>query len=344
MSSIVDLQYIGLIASHLRLLTRKGDVWNFRCPFCGDSKKNPRLCRGFLLTRSSRIVFKCHNCSLSMGFAKFLLQLDPQLSKAYKFDLFKERGQTKVPRSLPIAAAAAAAVAPQSLHTPHSLSGLSTLWDLREDHPARVYAASRRLPLDAYTRIFVTDCMRDLERLDLVKYSKVLPEDCRLILPYYSPSGDLIGLTGRSIATSPKKRYIQMRLIEDVPLIFGWPHWVKEQPTYVTEGPIDSLFLPNALACGGVDIQKVLEMDLLDPRNTTIVFDHQPRNPHVVRQMYRLIKTGWPVTVWPGHWPYKDINEAIMQGIPRPAIQTIIDANTHHGLALDLAIHAWRKC
>jgi hypothetical protein len=338
MSSHIDRQYIGLIAPRLRLLTCKGDVWNFRCPLCGDSKKNPRLCRGFLLAGRGRITYKCHNCSRAMGFAKFLLQLDPQLAKTYKLDCFKERGLARRPDTTP------APIIPTPPVVPSTLFRLDTLEDCFDSHPAVQYAISRRIPRDTWSRIFVTENMRELESLAPEKYKHVLPEDCRLILPYYTTEKKIVGLTGRSIEASPKKRYIQMRLVEQEPLVFGWPNWVHDQHTYITEGPLDSLFLPNALACGGVDVQKILQMKILDPIATTIIFDHQPRNAEVVQQMRRLVKTGWSVVVWPSAWPYKDINEAIMQGIPATAVRTIIDANTHHGLALDLAIHAWRKC
>ena len=40
MSSYIDLKFINDISSRLTLFKKKGDYFNFRCPHCGDSKKN----------------------------------------------------------------------------------------------------------------------------------------------------------------------------------------------------------------------------------------------------------------------------------------------------------------
>ena len=59
----VDHKYIGMISTQLLQFKRKGDrLYNFRCPFCGDSQKNKFKARGYLFEHKGALVYKCHNC------------------------------------------------------------------------------------------------------------------------------------------------------------------------------------------------------------------------------------------------------------------------------------------
>ena len=41
MSSYIDIKYLNLISPQLQQFKKKGEaLWNFRCPYCGDSKKS----------------------------------------------------------------------------------------------------------------------------------------------------------------------------------------------------------------------------------------------------------------------------------------------------------------
>ena len=46
--NLVDSKYIGLVSSRLQKFKRvKRDLYNFRCPICGDSKKHKNKARKF---------------------------------------------------------------------------------------------------------------------------------------------------------------------------------------------------------------------------------------------------------------------------------------------------------
>ena len=88
---LVDSKYIGLISSRLEKFKRvKTDLYNFRCPICGDSKKNKSKTRGYLYAVKANVNFKCHNCGASMSFNNFLKQLDSSIQKNYAMEKFKE--------------------------------------------------------------------------------------------------------------------------------------------------------------------------------------------------------------------------------------------------------------
>ena len=87
---------------------------------------------------------------------------------------------------------------------------------------------------------------------------RVLGKDPRIVLPFYDENGKLVGVSGRAINDSPL-RYLTLRFRDDFPLIFNLNKVDRTKTIYVTEGPIDSLFLPNSIAVAGSDFKKIPE-------------------------------------------------------------------------------------
>ena len=88
---LVDSKYIGLISSRLQKFKRvKADLYNFRCPLCGDSQKHKNKARGYVYPLKADMNFKCHNCGASTTFSNFLKSVDVTLHKQYIFEKFKE--------------------------------------------------------------------------------------------------------------------------------------------------------------------------------------------------------------------------------------------------------------
>ena len=74
----IDSKFIGLVSSKLQRFKRvKANLYNFRCPICGDSKKNKSKTRGYLYTSKANTNYKCHNCGASMSLNNFLKKVDP---------------------------------------------------------------------------------------------------------------------------------------------------------------------------------------------------------------------------------------------------------------------------
>ena len=89
---IIDSKYIGLVSSRLQKFKRvKADLYNFRCPICGDSQKHKNKARGYIYPLKADMNFKCHNCGASTTFNNFLKTIDPTLHKQYVMEKFKER-------------------------------------------------------------------------------------------------------------------------------------------------------------------------------------------------------------------------------------------------------------
>ena len=93
---LVDSKYIGLVSSRLQKFKRvKENLYNFRCPLCGDSKKHKNKARGYVYALKADMNYKCHNCGASSTFSNFLKQLDPTLHKQYVFEKFQTRNTGK---------------------------------------------------------------------------------------------------------------------------------------------------------------------------------------------------------------------------------------------------------
>ena len=87
----IDTRFINLVSSRLQKFKKvKPDLYNFRCPVCGDSKKHKNKARGYLYAVKNNTNFKCHNCGASLSFNNFLKQIDTSLHKQYVMEKFKE--------------------------------------------------------------------------------------------------------------------------------------------------------------------------------------------------------------------------------------------------------------
>ncbi len=81
----VDVKYINILSSRLLKFKKvKNDLYNFRCPICGDSQKNKNRTRGYFYSVKNNTNYKCHNCGVNVSFANFIKTVDPELYKQYR--------------------------------------------------------------------------------------------------------------------------------------------------------------------------------------------------------------------------------------------------------------------
>jgi hypothetical protein len=101
------------------------------------------------------------------------------------------------------------------------------------------------------------------------------------------------------------------------------------------------MFVENAIAPGGTDFERAIRF--IPRENIVLVFDNQPRNKQVVHKIEGMIAKNYDIVIWPKDWNYKDINDAVMNGLSTLEIMTVLANNTHSGLALKLAIRDWKR-
>ena len=339
MSVFIDRKYLKLISPKLNRFTqKKEDLFNFRCPFCGDSQKHLHKARGYVYRKKNDYYYKCQNCGVGHTMYNFINLLDANMVKEYSMERYTngETGNQNYPK-------------PEKkelkFETPvfkkRKEINLPKIIDLPMDHYAAQYCIGRKIPEATYNTLhYANDFKQFIDEL-LPDHGKELKEDDpRLIIPFYDIDGSLLAVQGRSLRDS-KIRYITIKLAEESIKIFGLDRVNKEEKVYVTEGPIDSLFLPNAVATADANLANAV--NYIPREKLVLVFDNEPRNKDICKLMDKAIENHFAICIWPEMMQEKDINDMILSGFTSDEIVDIINKNTFVNLRAKMEFIQWKK-
>ena len=319
----IDSKYIGIISPRLEKFKRvKANLYNFRCPICGDSKKNKNKTRGYIYSVKANTNFKCHNCGASMSFNNFLKHVDPPTHKQYSLEKFKEGHSGG--RNFVVEEPVFKFEAPKfkkSINLPKA----------SENPRSDGYLTARKI--DTAQFYYAKKFKKFANSLKPTFDSEKHDED-RIIIPLYYEK-NLIGFQGRSIDPSPVK-YITVMLDDDAPKIYGLDNIRRDAPVYVTEGPFDSTFIRNAIAMCGADA----DVSKWGISNPVWIYDNEPRNREITNRISKTIDSGQSIVIWPESIDDKDINDMVMSGLD---VQSVIELNTYSGLEAKLKFNTWKK-
>ena len=327
-----EIKYLNLLSVRLEKFKRKSEfLWNFRCPVCGDSKKHRNKARGFVFQLKGKLVYKCHNCAVSMTFPRLLEQLDPEIYKEYRMEKFKESSSSKDRLNMK---KIESIVSEQPEFNVDLLTNLTPLDKLNNGHPAKEYILNRQLPTEhLYWADEFCNYVNSVKP-DTFEEPKE-PHEGRIVIPFKDKEGHCYGFQGRAIRPHTI-RYITI-LVEEGPKVFGMNTLDYGKTIYITEGPFDSLLLQNACAMGGADLS---DCDALLGSNVVYVLDNEPRNPQIVSRVEHHIASGDSVVIWPSGIKEKDINDMKLDGLD---VQRLVENNTFSGLTATLKLNEWRK-
>jgi len=318
----IDSKFINLVSSKLQKFKRvKSDLYNFRCPICGDSKKNKSKTRGYLYSVKADVNFRCHNCGASMTFSSFLKQLDPIVHKQYVFERFKQ-GTT---------GRATVVEEPKFHFEAPKFRKKIDLPKASENPSADGYLTARKINSNDF---YYAENFKKFVNTLKPTFDDTKHDEERIIIPLYYEK-NLIGLQGRSLGPS-KVKYITVMFNEDAPKIYGLDNIRKDVPVYITEGPFDSTFIRNSIAMCGADA----DINRWGISNAIWIYDNEPRNSEIVRRIGNTIDSGHSVVIWPSNIDEKDINDMVMSGLD---VQSVIESNTYTGLEAHLKFTTWKK-
>jgi transcription elongation factor Elf1 len=318
----VDSKFIGLVSPKLQKFKRvKADLYNFRCPICGDSKKNKSKTRGYLYAVKANTNFKCHNCGASMSLNNFLKQVDPAVHKQYVMEKFKEghTGRSFVTEE------------PEFKFEAPKFKKKLKLPKASENPKSSGYLTARKLNPDNF---YYAEHFKKFVNSLKPTFDDTKHDEERIIIPLYYEK-NLIGLQGRSINPNPVK-YITVMLDDDAPKIYGLDTIRRDAPVYITEGPFDSTFIRNAIAMCGAD----LDISRWGISNPVWIYDNEPRSREITNRIAKTIDAGHSVVIWPNGIDDKDINDMVMSGLD---VQSVIESNTYSGLQAKLKFNTWKK-
>ena len=332
MSSYIDLKFINDLSGRLSQFKKKTDyLFNFRCPHCGDSQKSKTKARAYLYRVKNDMFFKCHNCGQGQNLANFIKFVDPKLYESYLLERYK--------KSAPATPKPEFDFKPTKFKDQTPIDDLKSIKDLPEDHPARLYCDNRKIPEKCFDKLFLSDKFMTLVNEVKPNTYKITKDHPRLIIPFYDTTGKVFAFQGRAFGKEQPK-YLTIKLDENKQKVYGLDKINFQQPIYITEGPIDSLFIDNCLAAGGADL---FLKNKIPNENITYIFDNEPRNKEIVKRMYNVIEQDFNVVIWPEDLQLKDVNDMIMSGLTKLQLQDIISNNTYSKLSALTKLNYWKK-
>jgi len=329
----LEQKYILLLSPQLTLFKKKSNsLFNFRCPYCGDSQKNKSKARGYIFPKGNSYIYKCHNCSVSTSAIKLIKHVDEKLYNQFVTEKYRE---DKTHKESP--AEKLSTTLKQMFKDSNSkLRSLKKVSQLEDNHPARQFVLKRNIPFNKHYKIFYApQFYKWVNTVVENKFSSIQKDHPRLIIPFYTKEGDMFAFQGRAL-NNENPKYITIKVDESKNKIYGLDDIDWSKRVYVVEGPIDSLFLDNCIATAQSDLR-------VNGNDVVLIPDNEPRNNEVVKQVKTYIEGNFNVVIWPSDIKEKDINEMILSGKTERDIKDIIARNTFNGLLARTKLSEWKR-
>ena len=343
--SFLDVKFINMISSRLTRFSWKkyNQLATCRCPICGDSKRNKSKTRFYFYEKKGGFFVKFHNCDFGTTLSKFLEQFDRGIHEQYTLEKYRSgttgRNESEPEYKFAEPKFGKCRASTEDVEREPLCVGLSSLSELQEDHPAVVFLLDRQIPRDKHHLLYFAPNFGAWAKT--IDPDMQLGNEPRLIIPIIH-EGRLIGANCRSFDPKSSSRYITLRKEKNEDRMwFGLDRVDSTRPVVVVEGPLDSLFLPNAVAIIGLGKCTTLPKELgSDP---IFALDNEPRNKELVKTMQELVDNKRTLCIWPDTIKEKDINEMVLAGTQSCDILNTILQNSCSGSTATLRLSKWRR-
>ncbi len=319
----------------------RGKVVKAKCPHCSDHKE--RLY--FLWSdKNDQTIAYCHRGSCDLGgitLKSFVKRFYPNLysehyrghksrakklhrslsdvvreeNKKKRFNLFKDREQ------------------------PH---GCIMLEHLHANHKALKYVEQRKIPKSQWNNLYYCSNFKDLARHYGHDSSNWIEED-RLIIPFWNQNKEITFLQGRSFNPQSSLRYITIKIQDEELKIWGLDKINLKKRIYVAEGPIDAMFLPNAIAMAGADVSDKRLMEILrvkDASQIAFAYDNEPKSEGICKKMEDKVRAGFSIVLWNSRIvKEKDVNDMVLSGFDINKIEDMV----FNGIRAKVRLKRWKK-
>jgi hypothetical protein len=215
---------------------------------------------------------------------------------------------------------------------------LPTLDELNKEHSAKQYVEHRKIPKKFHNKLYYCEKFKEWTNTQKHTFESIDQDEPRIIIPLINKE-KIFGFQGRSLNKNSKLKYITIILDEIPPKIYGLDDINWEKTVYITEGPFDSMFIDNAIAMVGADIDKMFFISNYDV-DFVMVYDNEKRNKQIVDRIENAIDSHFPVVIWPNDIKEKDINDMVLAGLN---VQDVIESNTYSGLEAKAKLISWKR-
>jgi transcription elongation factor Elf1 len=334
-------KYIGMVSGRLEKFKRKGsNLYNFRCPICGDSQTHTHKARAYIFEKQGNMMFHCHNCNVTMSVPNFIKSIDQNIYNEMQMEKLQNN---KTPEQVEYESFVEKMKKPVFMKS-GPLKGLKKVSQLSPDHRVKKLVDSRKIPNPYHAKLFSCPNFKQFTN-NLVpgKFDEesVTRDETRLLIPFFNKEKRLHAYQGRALGNS-KVKYITIVLDDTISKVYGLDSVDFDKTTYVFEGPIDSMFIPNSIATAGGDLVSAIGT-LPNKQNMVVVYDNEPRSKETIKKIDKAIMQGYSVCIWPENLEHKDINDMVLAGLTSEFIQFIIKSNTYRDLAAKMALTKWSK-
>jgi len=348
----LDTQYIHKISHKLEKFHKvKKDVWAFRCPICGDSKDKLDVTRGNFQIYKGQVFSGCYRCNESLPFGAFLKKIDHTLYNEYVKESFgapkkrvtiKEDDDSVFANQKPTFVSHALDFTSDKTYN-HLLvdNFVRKVSGLDDNHPAKIYCRERGLEpyLD---RLYYTNKFKDYANFcKRGSFESTKYDTPRLVIPFFDKEGKMFAMQGRSFNPKSKAKYITIKIDDEMPKIYGLDTVDESKPILLLEGPLNSLFVNNAIAATGSNLESY--MDLFP--DAIMVYDNDARNTAIVDKVKKSLQSGHKVVLWNKKFKTgEDINDIVLNHHWSPEkITEYLISNAFSGLMGLSKFNQWRK-
>jgi hypothetical protein len=226
-----------------------------------------------------------------------------------------------------------------TLKTNNHKINLPKLSDLPADHLAVSYTQGRQIPTKYMSELYYAEHFKKWSNTMVPgTFENTNYDEPRLIIPFFDVNNEIFAFQGRALKES-KIKYLTVK-IHDKQKIFGLDKVDLTKPVYVVEGPIDSMFLDNAVGTADASLESIAKT----VKNAVYVWDNEPRSPIIVKKMEQAIDSGHKVVIWKKSNAFNDINDAILKhGFNIVKINELVKSRTFQGMMALVELNNWRK-
>lgn len=322
----LERKYLLILGNQLDLFKDAGNgVYVCRCPICNDSKKNKTKTRGYFFEMKDSYFFKCHNCQISMSFNSLLKQVSPSLHEQYRFEKYRP-SETVIQDIIEEHIDIEKYIKPKSnklrmLVDDHKddvfLESCIPLFTVDETHPVKKYLISRKIDIKRIDTLFYLDDLTTFTK-KLKNYAdKNFPKDSAVAIPFRDENGVLEFVQLRTMNT-PSMRYITIDMGNGGSKIYGREFIDKSKPVYVVEGPFDSMFIENGIACAGASLLSYSKYLHETYKDVVFVFDSDYQDNRIVfSQLKKGMDNAEKIVIYDKHVimspKIKDINDMVKE-------------------------------
>jgi len=333
----IDITYIGRLSSRIDQFKKvRRNVWNARCPICGDSKKNKFKKRFYIFLDKGKYFTKCHNCpDANYEFSFFLKIHHPDLYNEYLIEKLPQKTSLKKNRFKHIKD-----IVPKKIHcNGFDYNNLKRFNELNISHPARIYVEKRKIPNNLIYYCDNFSLFIDSLNINHYKISYKNSNEPRIIIPFYREDGLSTVFQARAFSKQEGLRYITIKEDDQESKIYGLERIDKRKPVYCVEGPIDSVMIPNCIAMSGISTRLPDGID-----EYIFIFDNEPRNIDVVKNMRKRLRQGHKVVIMPERIKFDDLNDMkVKGGMSSKKILDVINSNIYNGDVGYMKLKEWSR-